>query len=161
MPRRREVPKRRIIPDPKFGDIVVTKFMNSVMYEGKKSVAESIVYGALDAIDTEKALLAPERLQQELRELGRNLSVSRFAGLRGRGWNARWLQALAGPWPGGRVGAAAGRPGTGRGEERAVVSETNPSAQAREGIDVSEREIKGFAGGIDDKYRKCAQSRGK
>jgi len=50
MSRRHSAEKREIIPDPKFGDIVVTKFMNAVMYDGKKSVAESIVYGALDVI---------------------------------------------------------------------------------------------------------------
>ena len=50
MPRRREVPKRRIIPDPKFKDKLVTKFCSSLMYGGKKSVAEGILYGALDII---------------------------------------------------------------------------------------------------------------
>ena len=50
MPRRREVPKRPILPDPKYGDTLVTKFMNNVMKDGKKSTAESIVYGALDVI---------------------------------------------------------------------------------------------------------------
>ncbi|BCP54140.1 30S ribosomal protein S7 [Kaistia sp. 32K] len=50
MSRRHSAEKREIIPDPKFGDIVVTKFMNAVMYDGKKSVAESIVYGAFDII---------------------------------------------------------------------------------------------------------------
>ncbi|MCX7329881.1 MAG: 30S ribosomal protein S7 [Hyphomicrobiales bacterium] len=51
MSRRHSAEKREVIPDPKFGDIVVTKFMNSIMYEGKKSVAESIVYGAFDSIE--------------------------------------------------------------------------------------------------------------
>jgi small subunit ribosomal protein S7 len=51
MSRRHRAEKREIIPDPKFGDIVITKFMNSVMYEGKKSVAENIVYGALESIE--------------------------------------------------------------------------------------------------------------
>ncbi len=50
MSRRHSADKRVINPDPKFGDLVVTKFMNAVMYDGKKSVAESIVYGALDQI---------------------------------------------------------------------------------------------------------------
>jgi small subunit ribosomal protein S7 len=50
MSRRHSAEKREINPDPKFGDLVVTKFMNAVMYDGKKSVAESIVYGALDQI---------------------------------------------------------------------------------------------------------------
>ena len=52
MSRRHSAEKREIIPDPKFGDVVVTKFMNSIMYDGKKSVAEAIVYGALDTIET-------------------------------------------------------------------------------------------------------------
>ena len=50
MSRRHSADKREINPDPKFGDLVVTKFMNAVMYDGKKSVAETIVYGALDQI---------------------------------------------------------------------------------------------------------------
>ncbi len=51
MARRRRPEKRVVLPDPRFGDVTLTKFMNSVMYEGKKSVAESIVYGAMDAIE--------------------------------------------------------------------------------------------------------------
>ena len=51
MPRRREVPKRKIIADPKYGDRVVTKFMNCIMERGKKSTAERIVYGALAIIE--------------------------------------------------------------------------------------------------------------
>lgn len=50
MPRRREIPKRVILPDPKFGSEMLAKFMNMVMERGKKSVAEGIVYGALDQI---------------------------------------------------------------------------------------------------------------
>jgi small subunit ribosomal protein S7 len=50
MSRRHKAEKREVIPDAKFGDIVVTKFMNSIMYEGKKSVAEAIVYGAFESI---------------------------------------------------------------------------------------------------------------
>jgi small subunit ribosomal protein S7 len=50
MSRRHAAEKREILPDPKFGDIVLTKFMNMLMYEGKKSVAETIIYGALDRI---------------------------------------------------------------------------------------------------------------
>jgi len=51
MPRRREVPKRDILPDPKFGSQDLSKFMNVVMIDGKKSVAERIIYGALDQIE--------------------------------------------------------------------------------------------------------------
>ena len=52
MPRRREVPKREILPDPKFGNVDVAKFINVLMKRGKKSVAERIIYGALDTIKT-------------------------------------------------------------------------------------------------------------
>jgi small subunit ribosomal protein S7 len=51
MSRRRRPEKREILPDPKFGDIVLSKFMNSVMLDGKKSVAEGIVYGALETAE--------------------------------------------------------------------------------------------------------------
>jgi len=52
MPRRREVEKRKILPDPKFGDRLVAKFMNDVMRDGKKSTAEQIVYGAFDIVQS-------------------------------------------------------------------------------------------------------------
>ena len=51
MPRRREVPKRRILPDPKFQDRLLTKFMNALMLSGQKAVAEGILYGAFDVIE--------------------------------------------------------------------------------------------------------------
>ena len=51
MARRRRPDKREILPDPKFGDVVLSKFMNSVMLDGKKAVAEGIVYTALDVIE--------------------------------------------------------------------------------------------------------------
>jgi small subunit ribosomal protein S7 len=50
MSRRHKAEKREINPDPKFGDLVVTKFMNAIMLDGKKSVAETIVYGAFDVV---------------------------------------------------------------------------------------------------------------
>ena len=50
MPRRRVVAKREVLPDPKFGSKVLAKFMNHVMVDGKKSIAEKIVYGALDIV---------------------------------------------------------------------------------------------------------------
>ena len=52
MSRRHAAEKREVNPDPKFGDLVVSKFMNAVMIDGKKSVAERIVYGAFDSIET-------------------------------------------------------------------------------------------------------------
>ena len=54
MSRRHRAQKREVLPDPKFGDLVVTKFMNYVMYEGKKAVAENIVYGAFDILAEKK-----------------------------------------------------------------------------------------------------------
>jgi len=54
MPRRREVPKRIILPDPKHGSVMLAKFINSLMKDGKKSAAEKIVYGALQEISTKK-----------------------------------------------------------------------------------------------------------
>lgn len=50
MPRRREVAKRVILPDPKFGDRMLAKFVNAIMLDGKKSTAEAIVYGAFDLV---------------------------------------------------------------------------------------------------------------
>ncbi|MGH6843125.1 MAG: 30S ribosomal protein S7 [Methylocella sp.] len=51
MSRRHSAEKREVIPDAKFGDVVLTKFMNSIMYAGKKSIAEAIVYDAFDIIE--------------------------------------------------------------------------------------------------------------
>ena len=51
MSRRHKAEKREVIPDAKYGDLIVAKFMNSVMYDGKKSIAEQIVYGALDIVE--------------------------------------------------------------------------------------------------------------
>jgi small subunit ribosomal protein S7 len=50
MPRRRVVARREVLPDPKFGSKILAKFMNHVMVDGKKSIAEKIVYGALDIV---------------------------------------------------------------------------------------------------------------
>jgi len=51
MPRRGEVPRREVLPDPKYGDVLVTKLVNNIMKGGKKSIAESIVYGAFEIIE--------------------------------------------------------------------------------------------------------------
>ena len=51
MPRRREVPKREVLADPRFQDVLVTKFMYCLMRDGKKSTAEGILYGAFDIIE--------------------------------------------------------------------------------------------------------------
>ena len=52
MSRRHKAEKREVIPDAKYGDVVLAKFMNSIMYDGKKSAAEAIVYGAFDSIES-------------------------------------------------------------------------------------------------------------
>ena len=59
MSRRRRAETRKVLPDPKFGDLVVTKFMNYVMYEGKKAVAESIMYGAFDIMESKRRDIGP------------------------------------------------------------------------------------------------------
>src|SRR4030066_2171324 len=66
MPRRREGPKREILPDPKFGNVEVSKFVNRLMTGGKKSVAERILYGALTQITTKTGKDAVEVFSQAL-----------------------------------------------------------------------------------------------
>lgn len=66
MPRRREVPKRIILPDPKFGSELLAKFVNTIMKDGKKSIAESVVYGALSAISAKKGGEGVEVLEAAL-----------------------------------------------------------------------------------------------
>ncbi|AFT72061.1 MULTISPECIES: 30S ribosomal protein S7 [Alloalcanivorax] len=66
MPRRRVVAKREILPDPKFGSQLLAKFMNHVMVDGKKSVAERIVYGALDIVTERKSGEALELFEKAL-----------------------------------------------------------------------------------------------
>jgi len=61
MSRRHRAEKREILPDPKFNDLVLSKFMNAIMLDGKKSAAESIVYGAMDIVE-EKARTEPIRV---------------------------------------------------------------------------------------------------
>lgn len=65
MPRRRVVAKREILPDPKFGSEMLAKFINILMLDGKKSVAEKIVYGALDIIVEKKAGEEPVELFEQ------------------------------------------------------------------------------------------------
>ncbi|ASP38259.1 30S ribosomal protein S7 [Bacterioplanes sanyensis] len=66
MPRRRVAAKREILPDPKFGNVTLAKFMNHVMISGKKSVAEKIVYGALDAVEKKQGGNPLEVFEQAL-----------------------------------------------------------------------------------------------
>lgn len=66
MPRRREVEKRNVLPDPKFGSQTLSKFMNIIMESGKKAVAEKIVYGALELASTKSKKDALEIFTQAL-----------------------------------------------------------------------------------------------
>ncbi len=66
MPRRRVAAKREVLPDPKFGNITLAKFMNHIMISGKKSVAEKIVYGALDAVASKSGNDPLEMFEQAL-----------------------------------------------------------------------------------------------
>ena len=68
MPRRRVVAVREILPDPKCGSQTLAKFINQVMVDGKKSVAERIVYGALDAVKTKKNIEDPVAFFEEVLE---------------------------------------------------------------------------------------------
>jgi small subunit ribosomal protein S7 len=74
MPRRREVPKREILPDPKFGNVELSKFMNVIMEGGKKAVAERIIYGALEQIEKKnpaRTRWKPSRCHQQRQADGR------------------------------------------------------------------------------------------
>ncbi len=75
MSRRHRAEKREIIPDPKFGDIVLTKFMNSIMLDGKKSAAERIVYGALDRIEDKAKTNPVELFHQALENVSPAIEV--------------------------------------------------------------------------------------
>ena len=66
MPRRREVPKRQILPDPKFGDQQIAKFINMIMRSGKKSTAERIMYYALDNIAGKSSMDSVELMEKAL-----------------------------------------------------------------------------------------------
>jgi small subunit ribosomal protein S7 len=75
MSRRHSAEKREINPDPKFGDLIVTKFMNSVMKEGKKSVAELIVYGAFDTLEAKTRRSPIEMFHEALKNVMPSIEV--------------------------------------------------------------------------------------
>ncbi len=66
MPRRREIPKREILPDPKFGDQQIAKFINMIMRNGKKSTAERIMYYALDNVSSKTNVDSVELMERAL-----------------------------------------------------------------------------------------------
>ncbi|MBW5290869.1 MAG: SSU ribosomal protein S7p (S5e) [Candidatus Ruthia sp. Asou_11_S2] len=73
--RRRSAPKREILPDPKFGDLVLAKFVNILMLDGKKSVAEKIVYEALDTIEAKGNAQSIEVFKQALDNIGPQVEI--------------------------------------------------------------------------------------
>lgn len=70
MSRRKSAPKRKILPDPKYGNLKVAKFMNQLMKNGKKSLAEGIVYGALNEIEVKSKKEPVEVFEKALEEVG-------------------------------------------------------------------------------------------
>ena len=75
MPRRREVPKRVILPDPKFHDLQIAKFINMIMRNGKKSTAERIMYFALDNVTQKSSLDSIELLEKALENVRPSVEV--------------------------------------------------------------------------------------
>ena len=75
MSRRKAAPKRKILPDPKFGNLKVAKFMNQIMKNGKKSVAEKIIYGAFDEISKKSDKEPIEVFEKALEEVGPMVEV--------------------------------------------------------------------------------------
>ena len=108
MPRRREVPKRIIVPDPKYGDQEISKFVNCLMSDGKKSTAERILYGALeilvskgdeDVLETFRAALrnVEPRVEVKSRRIGGSTYQVPVAirGARRQALSRRWIISFA------------------------------------------------------------------
>lgn len=75
MSRRHRAEKREINPDPKYGDVILTKFMNAIMFDGKKSVAERIVYGALEQVEEKTRQNPVDSFHQALTNVAPHLEV--------------------------------------------------------------------------------------
>ena len=75
MSRRHRAEPRQVLPDPVYGDLVLTKFMNYVMYEGKKSAAEQIVYGALDTVEKKMKRPSIEAFHDALANVAPSIEV--------------------------------------------------------------------------------------
>ena len=101
MSRRRRAEKRQVLPDPKFGDLVVTKFMNYVMYEGKKAVAENIIYGAFDILESKRKDQGPlETFHSALDNVARRSKSVRAASAAPRTkCRLKSVRTVAAPWP--------------------------------------------------------------
>ena len=76
MPRRREVVKRDVIPDPKYGDVLLARFINYLMRRGKKSTAEKIVYDAIDMIEEKTGQSGVEVLKKAIENVKPSLEVT-------------------------------------------------------------------------------------
>ena len=90
MPRRREVPKRDILPDPKFGSVDLSKFMNVIMESGKKAVAERIIYGALDQVEKKSGKDPLEIFSPRLRADSLSQRIARATRRTGRTSTGTW-----------------------------------------------------------------------
>ncbi|MDP3494412.1 MAG: 30S ribosomal protein S7 [Hyphomonadaceae bacterium] len=75
MSRRHRAEKRQVLPDAQYGDQVITRFMNQVMYQGKKSAAEQIVYGALETVAAKSKRPAPEIFHEALTNVAPSVEV--------------------------------------------------------------------------------------
>jgi small subunit ribosomal protein S7 len=75
MSRRHRAERRETLPDPKFGNVKITRFMNSIMRQGKKSVAESIVYGALDKMESKIKQNPLQAFEQALDNVAPSIEV--------------------------------------------------------------------------------------
>src|SRR5690625_6228892 len=95
MPRRRVVARREVLPDPKFGNLTIAKFMNHLMVSGKKSLAERIVYGALELVDNGRK---KERVEGFARA---RENFSPWFGLRSRGGGGAPIRSRGGGGPSG------------------------------------------------------------
>ena len=100
MSRRHSAEKREIHPDAKFGDITLTKFMNSIMYDGKKSAAEQIVYGAFDLIQSKLRSEPLPVFQQALENVAPSIEVRSGGSAAPRTrCLSRFARNAARPWP--------------------------------------------------------------
>ena len=106
--RRRAAPKRQILPDPKYGDLVLAKFVNILMLDGKKSVAEKIVYDALDIIESKGNAEPIETFKKALDNIGPQVEIKsrrvggstyqvpvEVSGFRATNLSLRWIIGFA------------------------------------------------------------------
>src|SRR6478672_10040589 len=112
MPRRREVPKRDILPDPKFGSVDLSKFMNVIMESGKKAIAERIIYGALEQVEKKSGKDPLEVFTVALNNIKPMVEVKsrRVGDALAEGIGAQARREVDGAAPGQRIAGGRGRP---------------------------------------------------